>query len=515
VVTDGVSMHPRIHTGDLALVRPAGTYRVGDIAAYRSRTLHVTVLHRIVAVTPGGYVFKGDSNSWRDPERVSRGQIVGKLWVLAPGLGGRLRELRSPLVMALLAGLATILLAGGAGVRHVRRRRRRRRPEPKWKPAAATPRRRPVGSPGGLAAALAALALCGLVAVVAWTAPTRRTVPTQVSYLQSGRFSYAASADAPAVYRTGQVTTAQPMFSRLVGPVQVRFAYALRAPGAADVSGSASLRIVLASQTGWTRTIPLEQPAPFSGGRAAVAGIVHLRRLERLLVRVASATAVPDEAFTLTLVPSVHVHGTVAGRPFGAAYAPRLPFTLTPYELAPVLPARPAGAAPAAPASLPMFRPTATGVVSARTPVAVTLGAGRLRVPVWPARIAGLLGVAASLLAALLAWRAYRRGREADEPTRIRARYGESIVTVVHSSLGRHAGLVEVRSIEELARLAERYDSMIIHEQTDLGHAYLVADGTALYAYLLDAPGSERGLRDVLLSRREPRSGGLTARPAA
>ena len=46
---------------------------------------------------------------------------------------------------------------------------------------------------------------------------------------------------------------------------------------------------------------------------------------------------------------------------------------------------------------------------------------------------------------------------------------------------------------------------MIIHEQTDLGHAYLVADGATLYAYLLEAPGSERGLRDRLtLDRASP-----------
>ena len=40
---------------------------------------------------------------------------------------------------------------------------------------------------------------------------------------------------------------------------------------------------------------------------------------------------------TLTLVPSVQAHGTLAGHPFAADYAPRLPFTLTPYELAPLL----------------------------------------------------------------------------------------------------------------------------------------------------------------------------------
>src|SRR5205085_6293445 len=138
VVTDGISMRPKIHAGDLAIVRPDGVYRVGDIVAYRSRSLHVVVLHRIIAVKGGGYVFRGDNNSWPDPGPVARSQLVGKLWVLAPGVGGDLRSLDSPAAMAGLAGLAVVLLAGGAGVRHVRRRRRRR-PQPKWMPRIAPP----------------------------------------------------------------------------------------------------------------------------------------------------------------------------------------------------------------------------------------------------------------------------------------------------------------------------------------------------------------------------------------
>jgi hypothetical protein len=128
-------------------------------------------------------------------------------------------------------------------------------------------------------------------------------------------------------------------------------------------------------------------------------------------------------------------------------------------------------------------------------------------VPVTIARIAGLVGALLALAALVFAVRLHRRSRGADEPTRIAARYGESIVSVVHSSLGTHGDLVQVRSIEELARLAERYESMIIHEQTDLGHAYLVADGVTLYAYLAEAPGGERGLRELLMSERAARSG--------
>ncbi len=513
VSTDGVSMQPRFHTGDLALVRPVSDYRVGDIVAYRSRQLHVTVLHRIVAVTADGrYIFRGDNNSWRDPERVTRAQLIGALWFAVPGMGGRLQQLRSPATMAILAGLAALLLLSGAGARAHRRRRRRRGPEPKWLPAKThAPKTAGISvSYGGLGLTLLAVAACVGLAIVAWSTPTRRTVPTQVSYRQSGSFAYAASTITGAVYNTGQATTGQPIFTRLAGPVQVRFAYALHARRAERVSGTAALSAVVASQSGWARTFPLESPTAFTGSDAVVTGVVHLRKLERFLQRVATATAVPDASFTLTLVPTVRVHGTMAGQPFQASYAPQLPFTLTPLALSPPLPGGPAGTVRPQAGSAAPFHPSATRSVTSAARASVALGAGRLTMPVAVARIAALIGLAAALAAAVLAGRLLRRTRQSDEPTRISARYGESIVTVVHSSLGRHTDLVQVKSIEELARIAERYESMIIHEQTDLGHAYLVADGATLYAYLLEAPGSERGLRDRLTSERGARTGGAS-----
>jgi hypothetical protein len=201
----------------------------------------------------------------------------------------------------------------------------------------------------------------------------------------------------------------------------------------------------------------------------------------------------------------------MAGQRFHAAYAPPLPFTLTPYELSPLLPGSSTGAVPPPAASVAAFHPASAGSVTLATRAAVSLGPKRLSVPVAVARIGLAVGFAASLVAVLLAVRLLRRAREADEPTRIAARYGESIVTVVHSSLGRHTDLVQVKGIDELARIAERYESMIIHEQTDLGHAYLVADGTTLYAYLLEAPGSEPGLHEFMKSERVSRSGSTSS----
>jgi signal peptidase I len=39
VVTHGISMEPGFHAGDLAVVRKAGNYRVGDVVAYHSEQM--------------------------------------------------------------------------------------------------------------------------------------------------------------------------------------------------------------------------------------------------------------------------------------------------------------------------------------------------------------------------------------------------------------------------------------------------------------------------------------------
>jgi signal peptidase I len=512
VVTDGISMRPKIHAGDLAIVRPANDYRVGDIVAYHSRTLHVVVLHRIVGITRGGYLFRGDNNSFPDPGPVARSQLIGKMWVLAPGVGGDLRDLNSPAVMAALAAVAVLLLGGGAGVQHVRRRRRRRA-QPKWLPRSSQPRTRTVtgavsGSYGSiLAVAAVAAAACAGVALVAWTAPAHRVVPTTVSYRQSGRFAYSAQTATGAVYTTGRATTGQPIFTHLAGPVQVAFTYSLSRTPAGSVAGTASMAAVLASPNGWSRTIPLAASTAFTGRRATVTGTIHVRQLETLMQRVATATQVTGQSFALTIVPAIHLHGVLAGRPLHTEYGPQLPFTLSTDALMPLLPARAPGASAAPAARAAIFRPQQSASFTTRESAPVRIGPSRLRLSVAVARIAGSLGLLLALAAAAVAGWLLWRSRAADEPTRIGARYGESIVTVVHSSLGRHADLVQVRSIEELARIAERYDSMIIHEQTAIGHAYLVADGTTLYAYLLNTDGSERALREHLTSAHGAASG--------
>jgi signal peptidase I len=126
VVTDGTSMQPKFHGGDLAIVRPESNYRVGQIVAYNNRQLGKIVLHRIVALDGDRYVFKGDNNGFQDFEHPTKSQLIGALWIQVPGFTTRFGFLHSPWFIGSLVALA-VLLFGGSAFRNDRRRRRNRR----------------------------------------------------------------------------------------------------------------------------------------------------------------------------------------------------------------------------------------------------------------------------------------------------------------------------------------------------------------------------------------------------
>ena len=127
VVTDGISMEPRFHAGDLVIVRAQSHYRVGEIVAYRNRQLHTVVLHRIVGRDGSRYIFKGDNNNFLDFEHPAQSQLIGALWLHLPGVGSRLESLHSPTLIGCMFALATLLFAGAAFTDRRRRRRRRDR----------------------------------------------------------------------------------------------------------------------------------------------------------------------------------------------------------------------------------------------------------------------------------------------------------------------------------------------------------------------------------------------------
>src|SRR3954451_24515653 len=120
----GTSMEPRLHRGDLVILRSQPSYRVGEVVGYHSNAIHRNVLHRIIARHGNRFVFKGDNNDFIDPEEAAESQLFGHEWVVLPNAGSALEKLHSPRHAAALAGLAVLVLVGVGPGGRVRRRRR-------------------------------------------------------------------------------------------------------------------------------------------------------------------------------------------------------------------------------------------------------------------------------------------------------------------------------------------------------------------------------------------------------
>jgi len=102
-------MDPRFHTGDLAVLRPADRYDVGDVVASAAHCCTRWGDAPDRRCQGGRYTFKGDNNSWLDPEQPPTSDMIASSRFGSPGWPW-LERIASPTALSICA---ILLLAGG------------------------------------------------------------------------------------------------------------------------------------------------------------------------------------------------------------------------------------------------------------------------------------------------------------------------------------------------------------------------------------------------------------------
>jgi signal peptidase I len=474
-VIDGISMNPKLHAGDLVLLHPAASYAVGDVVGYHNRQLGRLVLHRIVGMTGDRYVFKGDNNSFLDSYHPTRDELVGRLSVSVPTIGGLFTWLHAPHHAAITVAIVAFLLlaSGGAGVARHRRRHGRR-----TKLAIAP---NPLVGRALLTGAAITGAVFGLLLLISASHATATTVDTPGAYMQQGAYSYSARVAPNSLYPSGRVATGQTVFTRLVDQISTGFDYRFVSALPHSVSGTARLVATLQSSTGWTKKLH-SSSARFRGDHVLVGGSLDLRSLEQQVTQYSKLTGIGDDSFTVVLTPAIDVSGTVGGEAVSNTFAPTpVTFVLDHFSLRlqeSSMPTQP-GAAPA-----DTLHPSEPGVVPHREPASIKLLVAKVRVTT--ARWVGIVGLALAALVALVGFVLSGRNK-GDELTKIRRIGGGLLVPVSGPPAPPPGGYVDVANFDSLAHIARSYQLMILHHQRGDAHNFYIDDDGSIYRYSLRA----------------------------
>ncbi len=470
----GGSMEPGLSSGDLVLVRPATSYGVGDVVAYRSQELDAVVLHRIVAVQGDAFVMRGDANSWTDADRPTEENVVGALALRAPWLGATLTRMRSPAGLAVVTGIVAGVLVLGAA------RRRRRHPT-----TGETQRRRPLDEgrrPRIHARAVIAVRTLGILAVglgilaaLAFARPTTARVARALTYQQAGDFAYAANApDGNAVYGKDGVTTGEPVYLRLADRLDVTFDYRLETASAPEVSGSIVLVAIASDEDGWVREFALAPASSFEGTEASTDGVLDLREVTAVIGELQRLSGVERLGYSVKIVARVRAHGRIGGRTTELAFEPELPFVLDEHELQ---------LAPTDQSVEALIHPVAGGLVQVQEQDRNDLVLLGVRLTPLELRVSAVATLAIVLIGLLTAAMVTMRSRTRAEHERIEATYGRRLVSVGSGASSLLAQAVDVDSMETLALLSAHYDQVILHEEHLDAHIYFFRDGGIAYRY--------------------------------
>lgn len=511
IIINGNSMEPGIHKGDLIVVQPEKQYQIGDAVAYWNAQMGRYVFHRIVGIDLDRYVFKGDNNHWTDAYKPTASELVGRQWIQIPKFGTIIEWIRQPLVIALIiGGFGGLLMASffadakkkQSGKKNSSKdfltaakewfiRSEQRSPQknlsiPDKKPNSNLPKQgwnaRDLNST--IEISFFALGLIGLAGLIlgafAFFNPLTRTETRNFPYTQQGVFTYQASAPA-GVYDSQAVNTGDPIFTKLTCKIDLGYQYLVNGTDLSEVAGSHQLTAVLSEPTsGWTRTIPLETKQNFVGNQFSSQAVVDFCQMQSIAAAMEEQTGMTSYSYTVSINPGVQVMGVVNNAVLSDSFVTPLTFQLDKVHAFVTKPS----------ADTNPLNPVQEGMLSQQVTVSNTLSILGLEIPVQTARNVALIALGISLIGLLVLTALISRTSKRSKEMLVRMKYGSTLVDVAPQTPVFNRPAVDVQDIDDLARLAERSNTVILHKAEGWMHTYLVEGDQITYRYILSDNGN-------------------------
>jgi hypothetical protein len=328
---------------------------------------------------------------------------------------------------------------------------------------------------GAGAVALVSAVGCGVLL----TLPTTKTETRTLQVTQQSQFSYSGQAVAGTTYPTGVITTGDTVWNRLVENLTVSLTTTVTGPKPADVTGAVHLDVVVSAADGWSAVLTSGPAVALQGGTATASVGVDADEAAQLLNRHLDETGSGAGSATLTVTPVSETTGTVLGQPFTAGPPPGLAFTLDDRSLRPTS-TEDAVLAPTVqtPVEVEEVAPRSLPILAVSVPIAVAR------------KVMGAVLLLSLVALAAGAW-VGRIGR-GDVADQFLMRHADRILPVAAFTPG--PTVIDVSDAESLHRVAERFDTVVLHHAGEDEDVFAVRDVDATYRFVVPGmPDRRRG----------------------
>jgi len=497
IIVIGNSMESKFHIGDLVIIHEQPIYQVGDAIVYRNLQLKKFVFHRILSQQLGRYTLKGDNNSWVDTYQPSPGEVIGKLWLHIPRGGIAIQKIRSPFIMALIAGALGAVLAIRLFGKKAKGNRRMSNKSVQERFTSIQQRMRnwltkrnnsepkkPLNFDQGEILegsffALGVIALSSLIlGIIVFSRPASRTVQDDISYQHLGVFSYSASTP-EGVYDANTIKSGDPIFTKSTCLVDLNFQYTLIGAQPENITGTYQLTAVISEPvSGWQRIVSLQEESPFSGPAFGTSARLDLCEISSLTQSMEQGTEFHPGTYTLAVMPNIKLDGNLSGRLLESTFNTGLAFRYDRVQFYLVQDEEQGN---------PLVL-SETGVLrKPRLETNTMLLLGR-EISIPTLRWMTLLGLIASLSGlALLGLRLQKLSR-LDQEKFFHVKYSAMMIDVRNADSLTLSNMIDVGSMDALAKLAERFNVMILHEEAGTGlPTYYVQVGGTTYRFVISA----------------------------
>jgi signal peptidase I len=495
IIVIGNSMEPKFHIGDLIIAHRELTYQVGDAIVYQNPQLKSFVFHRVIATGSGHYTLKGDNNSWVDTYQPAQEEVVGKLWLHIPRGGLAIQKIRSPFAMALIAGVVGAIFATSLFANKARgNNRMNSKSMREWFTSIrqkiqygvkTTDNPKPQKSSNishaevfeGLFFVLGLIAFSALVlGIIAFSRPASRIRQDDRNYEHLGFFSYSASAP-QGVYDTDTIKSGDPIFMKLTCAVDINFQYTLVAAQAKDIAGTYQLTAIISEPiSGWQRHIPLQTEASFSGTAFGTTAKLDLCGIESLTQSLEANTDVHAGSYTLVVTPNVKLNGEIAGRLLESTFKPALTFRTDHIQSYLVR-----GEEQENPLVF-----AETGFLRKEFAEANTMHLFGREFAIPALQLTALVGLIGSLFGLILLGLRLQNLSQVNKDKFFQIKYTAMMIDIEDADVIESSSLIDVLSMDALAKLAERFNTMILHAEHRGLHAYYVQAGGITYQFRME-----------------------------